>query len=394
MIRVLNYFPEECAELNLMTQRYVNSVLQQIVLSNIEMHKDATNCFPEETSYILEAICPRTMLRDDSQKCENKLLELYDLICSKTIRKTIHPIYKYILFHCIENDLDFGLKDTQELCPFDVSLVEEIKHQFGEEAENYIGSICDIESYLEHCFSDWDFLPEFVNEITNLSMSVPGLFQIAMSYEELDEYVDIMDADLRDEYLQYRARMKNLALQEDDETRLLIHDVFRSLCTIQRNPIYIGRSEDEINDGIRDMLRFSWEVYDQTRQGKSESGKSAGEVDFVFSNNGMEIALAEALKMDSMDELQLSRHITKAIDNYNPNGYPIIFLLLYVVAKDFKRFWERCIAFLQTYDYSFPILSEIEELELPYTESRQARIIIERSGKPVAVHFFAVHMKG
>lgn len=52
------------------------------------------------------------------------------------------------------------------------------------------------------------------------------------------------------------------------------------------------RSEDNINDYVRDMLinRGYEEIRDQTRHGLSASGKSAGEVDLLISKAGKEAA--------------------------------------------------------------------------------------------------------
>lgn len=62
------------------------------------------------------------------------------------------------------------------------------------------------------------------------------------------------------------------------------------------------RSEDNINDYVRDMLvnRGYKEIRDQTRHGLSVSGKSAGEVDLLISKAGKEAALIEGLKLGSV----------------------------------------------------------------------------------------------
>lgn len=55
---------------------------------------------------------------------------------------------------------------------------------------------------------------------------------------------------------------------------------------LQRNVTFSHTSEDQRNDFIRDILETSgyssgYEVRDQTRQGKSATGKNSGEVDLL-----------------------------------------------------------------------------------------------------------------
>lgn len=70
------------------------------------------------------------------------------------------------------------------------------------------------------------------------------------------------------------------------------------------NVSYNAKSkENTINDYFRDMLRSKGytEIKDQTRHGVSSSGKDAGEVDILISKNNKEIAIIEALKLNSFE---------------------------------------------------------------------------------------------
>lgn len=96
------------------------------------------------------------------------------------------------------------------------------------------------------------------------------------------------------------------------------------------------------------------EIKDQTRHGVSSSGKDAGEVDILISKNNKEIAIIEALKLNSVESDYIKKHIEKAIINYNPLG-TATFLVAYGSAADFGGFWERYLNFLKKYSFDITV---------------------------------------
>ena len=170
-------------------------------------------------------------------------------------------------------------------------------------------------------------------------------------------------------------------------------DVFRALLNVQKNPIYIGQKENTINDGIRDMLDSNYGLKDQTRQGLSESGKDAGEVDLMLYNDGLPIALMEGLKLSSVDTTKIDSHINKALENYNPIGCPLVYILMYVTAKGFKEFWEKLVKHLMALKFSYEVLEGLCEIGPVYGDSRHGKLILQRNGIPINVHVYAIAMK-
>lgn len=400
MIHVQEFFPDYYPELNQIVEEYINHVLTEIVSYILDYYAESKNNWPDDPYDMIKQLSPKALFREKPELCERRLFELYDLLESPIVRKTIQPIYEYMLYQSIEFVIEIEGNDAEGFWKLGEQERESIRHYFEVEItedDNYdkmIKDITNLEEFLTVCFWDWDFLPNQVNILTSLSIENPSEFLLFMDYEELDDYIELMDVDLKEKYLQNREKIKSLDKEDKSTFSLLNKDFLKALISVQKNHLYIGKTEDEINDYIRDMLQIKWDVHDQTRQGESETGKQAGEVDFVFMNKGMPFALAEALKTDSMNEAYIHKHITKAIDNYNPSGYPFVFLVMYVTTKDFIAFWSKCFSYLQAYDYHYDVSSEIAEYELPYTEIRQARTIIIRNGKFVTIQFYAVHMKG
>lgn len=112
------------------------------------------------------------------------------------------------------------------------------------------------------------------------------------------------------------------------------------------NALYWDCKEDVRNTYIRDILRAKkYIVSDQTLIGKSESGKSSGELDIeVFEKWDKPLALMEALiiSSDGLGDIRYwNRHLKKLLDNYNPIGIPEVYLISYVeCSKDkFKELW-------------------------------------------------------
>ena len=185
-------------------------------------------------------------------------------------------------------------------------------------------------------------------------------------------------------------QMPNQTLINEDK---ISTDVFRALLNVQKNPIYIGQKENTINDGIRDMLDGSYGLKDQTRQGISESGKDAGEIDLMLYNDGFPIALMEGMKLSSVDVTKIDSHINKALVNYDPIGCPLVYILMYVTTKGFKDFWENLVKHLITFKFSYEVLEDLCEISTAYTDSRHGKLILQRNGLPISVHVYAIAMK-
>ena len=177
-----------------------------------------------------------------------------------------------------------------------------------------------------------------------------------------------------------------------DEESVSSH-VMKALLAIQRDKLYENVKEDNINDGIRNQLGMVYEIKDQTRQGESESGKDAGEVDIVICENGNPVVIMEGLKMDSFKKEYLNVHINKALVNYDPNGCPLVYILIYATVKGFGTLWDKIMNHMKGYCFPYTVEEEIREISVVYTDSRHAKVVLNRNGKRVSVHLCAVEMK-
>ena len=106
------------------------------------------------------------------------------------------------------------------------------------------------------------------------------------------------------------------AIAEDKRIpeQMLIDKMTRALTKLQRNHNYnSSSSEDTMNDYVRDILDESYQIKDQTRQGESQKGDDAGEVDIQICVDGFPIVMIEALILDSLKKQYLGDHINKVL---------------------------------------------------------------------------------
>ncbi len=380
-------------ELDLKISEYINNVLIEIVIFVKESHEEDKKHTGELITYVLEDISPSVMLRDNPKKCEDTLEELYELLSSDAPRKKISQKYNFFLFHCIQfyvdlmKELDLSLNER-----IPEPLRSEILQAYGEEM---IEVLEDVDYYLNICFFDWDFLPEFLGCVVGMYLSDTPFFEQFMTVNELDECTELMDVDLKDTYLKKRKSecQKNDLLEDQFSERCFSRDLEKVLIMIQKNKTYEGAQENALNDVVRDHLSVKYEIHDQTRQGFSENGKDSGEIDLLVFYHSLPVAIIEALKMSSVNKEYLKKHIDKVLVNYNPNGVKSVFILIYATVNNFENFSEALIGYLENYDYPYNIIEKIRVLPKMFSESFQAMTILERSNEQIHLRFFVINKK-
>lgn len=173
----------------------------------------------------------------------------------------------------------------------------------------------------------------------------------------------------------------------------LVEKILRALSKLQRNHNYgTLSSEDTMNDYIRDILDESYVIKDQTRQGNSENGDSAGEIDIQICSEGLPVVMIEGIKLDSLSKEYLDKHIDKVLTKYDPNGCPYAFVIIYVTVKNLELFYNKLQQHLREYEFPYPKLTDIINVDTGYGELKHSNIILERNGQKTIVHFYVAHM--
>lgn len=178
--------------------------------------------------------------------------------------------------------------------------------------------------------------------------------------------------------------------------------LWQILWILQKNPDYYGKKENQINDRIRDDLEIAqYTVRDQTRQGVSETEKSAGEVDIQVYKDKIPWIILEGILLRHMDNKRLTEHIDKMIGNYNPNGYRYTYLLVYYMPDSkveenfyfFKEFREKFMIFLEQYVFKREKLKILEKAEKDMTKSFYIIAELGEKEDAIRIHFCVLHIK-
>lgn len=194
------------------------------------------------------------------------------------------------------------------------------------------------------------------------------IYKLDGKRDEFD-YEDVkLNRELGDTTMTSKAHRKKLRIEDilnqsapdglEDEMKLL-DAIQRSCQNIQGEPDYCLNGdghglEDKRNRRIRDDL-FGWgyNIQDQSQWGRSGSGKSIGELDFLLHNEKRELWTAiEALRVSDGATADWKKHLNKLIGSYNFFGARFMYLLTYVDAnsKMFGRIWKGYQTKIPKYD--------------------------------------------
>lgn len=177
-------------------------------------------------------------------------------------------------------------------------------------------------------------------------------------------------------------------VQENIDKEVVFRDLFNACIKLQKNTTFTNVSEDQRNDFIRDILETAgYQIKDQTRQGKSTSGKASGEIDILIHDKGKPISIIEALNLNGLVTAYLDEHIDK-IYKYDTLGNAFNFLVSYVKVKEFGEFWDKYVKHIKNYKYPYALVDVNENIqrEYEYADIRYIITIHNRNGKETILY--------
>ena len=224
-IDIVDY--DNLSSLGMRITKYVNSNLRDIVRVLIDI-------LETDPEFDLDGFFPRDYLMRKPQECRNAVNELYEIICSKNIRDFIKPKYEYLLYailcwweDCTDDEDDLIIN------PIDDELKRDLNYDDG---KNSLKLIQDFEEYYYICFQDHDFLPEQLSSMVMLYLRNPKLLEMFFQHDNLDDYIDLMECDLRDRYLETQSE-KNRGYPEKPVVPFIKATQDRVVLEIQRGCI-------------------------------------------------------------------------------------------------------------------------------------------------------------
>lgn len=184
----------------------------------------------------------------------------------------------------------------------------------------------------------------------------------------------------------------NIESQISEEIDKYIGDVMYSCIQLQSLALYSEAKENDRNDFIAKILESKgYIIKDQTRRGKSNSGKEAGEVDIYIQNqSGFPFSIIEALNLSSFNSNYIDAHIDK-IYKYDTTGNMVNVCLSYTNIEDFEAFGQKYFNHLKNRIYKNELVSFDINETLPYSEIKVAKATHRRSGKLTYLYHIVVH---
>lgn len=231
---------------------------------------------------------------------------------------------------------------------------------------------------------------EYIDDIITLASKFNG-WNDKTSFGKLEAKLSVLKEHLN----KYKTECNTAKIRDDNRIpeKEICDKILRALSKLQRNHHYdTHSSEDTINDYIRDVLDESYTIKDQTRQGKSENGTDAGEVDIQICHDGLPVVMIEGIKVSSLEQDRLNSHMNKVLTKYDPNGCPYIFLIVYTTVKNFDSGYKNIFNYFDTYDYPFSRESSLTDEDTGFGELKHAKIILNRNGQKIRVHIWIAHI--
>lgn len=231
-------------DLGMQITKYVNRNLKDIIRVLI----DVLETDPE---FELDGFFPRDYLERKPQECKNAVYELYELICSANIRDYMKPKYEYLLYAILEWWEDCA--DSEE--DLIINLVDDKLRDAldNEKGRTILKRITDYEEYYYFCFEDHDFLPSQLSNMVMMYLRNPELVETFLQYDNLDDYLDLMECDLRERYLEVRH------MSENRNHTSLSQNIIMEICSVirrfqKRIPHFEERGEVQITADLHDSV--------------------------------------------------------------------------------------------------------------------------------------------
>ncbi len=379
----------ETYELDMEVTRFINNQILDMLTVAVETAQD----FDDE-SRIIDLI-PRGCFRDKEFSVQQKLEEIRTILSDDILREKglkPGPVNQYIIMNIISNHIELWGDDEMNKPIIPRNLKEKIlncKSYYIDEERNIVYDfISYYEGFMEILYEDWDFVLDFVDYFFE-DIIQNGTY-IYYQDEDLSEFLPLLSDDMYDIYLKKRAIAKKQAIESEDgvdgERKVsdhsrdaiqkrtdLFHDILIVCAAMQRSKIYENVSEDDRNTYVRDMLQMKgYIVSDQTRCGKSERGKRAGQLDLeIRLRPDISWTVYEALNISGSSSSNIKywdRHLSKLLDNYNAIGYPFTFLVSYLNCKkvNFQSIWDDYFKHVTDFSpESYRLLAAIKHNEGP-----------------------------
>lgn len=296
-IDIVDY--DNLSSLGMRITKYVNSNLRDIVRVLIDI-------LETDPEFDLDGFFPRDYLMRKPQECRNAVNELYEIICSKNIRDFIKPKYEYLLYailywweDCTDDEDDLIIN------PID----DEFKRDLNNDGKNSLKLIQDFEEYYYICFQDHDFLPEQLSSMVMLYLRNPKLLEMFFQHDNLDDYIDLMECDLRDRYLEMQSE-KNRGLCNSLSENIVM-ELISVIKRFQKRIVHFENRDEveitaDIQDAIAGSLNSKYDLHISREFTMGRAIKKLGETDIYTQRRTDMLQIMQCLRINISKTLQIN----------------------------------------------------------------------------------------
>ncbi len=365
--------------------KYLNKNIQDIIEVQIDFIEN-------DKYYTAEHFITNVNTRILNVNWTGLLYELRDIIKSDLIIDYVNPNYEFLLYEVLST-FEETENEISMINMLDENLEKEIKEKFNN-GEEIVNAITKYDNYYDLLFWDFDFIPSNLEVNTKLFLESNEKFNLFLPDVNLDDYVDLMPKFLYDEYIEKKRILENKIERKKEENVTFFENLLSACISMQSRKIFSNVEEDVRNDEIRELLKSNHNISDQTRQGVSESGKKAGELDLkvIFSN--IKFTILEGINLKGVHKSVITRHINKLLTKYDTLGNKENYILCYVNNKDFGSFWGEYRQFVSEFEYEGNIVKVgVDELKkYNHVKLRTIKIILENEGVKTNLTHIVVKM--
>lgn len=318
----LAVYPKHSSEvLKYTMSEFVSSIVADIVTCYLDFVDDG---------FDLNFILPEAYVEThDPSECYAVLRGIKARLQSSVMYREIKPLYQYAIFYMIYSWIRFYESYPEEEAPCEIHYIipDGLKDLItteldSEEASLVIQSLEDLREYNTILFEDYDFDEEMTRSLAELAIRNPIIFSALMGYEELDQYIDVMPADVAEEYLEFREK-KSETQQSISTEEAIVVAVQNAMNTFAKRVVHhINKSEieltAELQEKIDDILATNYGVLISREFTMGRAIKMIGETDLYFcmkdSGLTVDIAVLENKNIENFEQqyLQLMGYL-------NPN---------------------------------------------------------------------------
>ena len=242
-IDVIDY--ENVAPIDLRITEYVNKNIEDIMRVLLDYIEN-------DSDFGVEDFFPRDYYMRKPQECLNTIYELYELISSTCVRDYIKPKYERLLYVILSWWQDCA-DDENDLLIYEID--DDLKKLLIESGrERILDIITDYQEYYYICFRNHDFLPGSLSKLTTLYLRSPKQCAMLFGYDDLDDYIDLMECDLRELYLEAREVQQSPYVKPQVDI-CVVKEILTTMRRFQKRVIQFSeKGEVEITADLHDAV--------------------------------------------------------------------------------------------------------------------------------------------